>query len=105
MERIANRVLICDTDAFATAIWHERYLGVPSAAVLAVAAGRTYDLYVLTDVDTPFVPDDIRDGERGLSGGFGADDEYAFHATAARWRAMSRCQSRHPATHIAKKTM
>ena len=63
LERIANRVLICDTDAFATAIWHERYLGVTSAAVLAVAAGRTYDLYVLTDVDTPFVPDDIRDGE------------------------------------------
>ena len=31
--------------------------------MLAVAAGRTYDLYVLTDVDTPFVPDDIRDGE------------------------------------------
>jgi HTH-type transcriptional regulator, transcriptional repressor of NAD biosynthesis genes len=63
LERIANRVLICDTDAFATAIWHERYLGVPSADVLALAASRRYDLYVLTDVDTPFVPDDIRDGE------------------------------------------
>jgi nicotinamide riboside kinase len=63
LERIANRVLICDTDAFATAIWHERYLGEPSPEVLAVAAGRRYDLYILTDVDTPFVPDDIRDGE------------------------------------------
>jgi len=31
--------------------------------VLAVAAGRRYDLYILTEVDTPFVPDDIRDGE------------------------------------------
>jgi HTH-type transcriptional regulator, transcriptional repressor of NAD biosynthesis genes len=60
---IANRVLICDTDPFATAIWHERYLGAPSAEVQAVASGRTYDLYILTDVDTPFVPDDIRDGE------------------------------------------
>ena len=60
---IANRVLICDTDPFATAIWHERYLGAPSADVQAVAASRTYDLYILTDVDTPFVPDDIRDGE------------------------------------------
>jgi HTH-type transcriptional regulator, transcriptional repressor of NAD biosynthesis genes len=28
-----------------------------------VASGRAYDLYILTDVDTPFVPDDIRDGE------------------------------------------
>ena len=63
LERSANRVLICDTDAFATAIWHERYLGQPSPDVLAVAAGRRYDLYILTDVDTPFVPDDIRDGE------------------------------------------
>ena len=60
---IANRVLICDTDPFATAIWHERYLGAPSADVQAVARGRAYDLYILTDVDTPFVPDDIRDGE------------------------------------------
>jgi HTH-type transcriptional regulator, transcriptional repressor of NAD biosynthesis genes len=63
LERSANRVLICDTDAFATAIWHERYLGQPSPDVLAVAAGRRYDLHILTDVDTPFVPDDIRDGE------------------------------------------
>jgi NadR type nicotinamide-nucleotide adenylyltransferase len=63
LAQIATRVLICDTDPLATAIWHERYLGAPSAAVLAIAAGRRYDLYVLTDVDTPFVPDDIRDGE------------------------------------------
>jgi HTH-type transcriptional regulator, transcriptional repressor of NAD biosynthesis genes len=60
---IANRVLICDTDPLATGIWHERYLGTPSSDVLAIAAGRTYDLYIVTDVDTPFVPDDIRDGE------------------------------------------
>jgi NadR type nicotinamide-nucleotide adenylyltransferase len=63
LARIANRVLICDTDPFATAIWHERYLGSASADVQAVAASRRYDLYILTDVDTPFVPDDIRDGE------------------------------------------
>jgi NadR type nicotinamide-nucleotide adenylyltransferase len=63
LARIANRVLICDTDACATAIWHERYLGALSAEVLAVAASRSYDLYILTDVDTPFMPDDIRDGE------------------------------------------
>lgn len=63
MARLANRVLICDTDAFATAIWHERYLGRPSADVLAVAEGRTYDLCIVTDVSTPFVADAIRDGE------------------------------------------
>lgn len=60
---LANNVLICDTDAFATSIWHERYMGVPSEEVKAIAAARNYDLYVVTDVNIPFAPDDIRDGE------------------------------------------
>jgi HTH-type transcriptional repressor of NAD biosynthesis genes len=60
---MANKVLICDTDPFATAIWHERYMGRPSEAVRAIADSRRYDLYVVTDVDIPFVHDDIRDGE------------------------------------------
>jgi NadR type nicotinamide-nucleotide adenylyltransferase len=61
--RAANRLLICDTDALATGIWHERYLGARSAAVEALAATRRYDLYLVTDIATPFVPDGIRDGE------------------------------------------
>jgi NadR type nicotinamide-nucleotide adenylyltransferase len=61
--RRANRLLVCDTDAFATTIWHERYVGAPSQAVAAAAAGRCPDLYVLTDVDIPFVQDGTRDGE------------------------------------------
>ena len=60
---LTNKVLICDTDAFATSIWHERYMGVPSDDVKAIAATRKYDLYVVTDADIPFVEDDIRDGE------------------------------------------
>ena len=63
LETLANRVLICDTDAFATAIWHERYMGTPSADVKRLAASRRYDLYVVTDVNIPFQRDDIRDGE------------------------------------------
>jgi HTH-type transcriptional regulator, transcriptional repressor of NAD biosynthesis genes len=60
---MANKVLICDTDPFATAIWHERYMGQASDAVRAIADSRRYDLYVVTDVHIPFVQDDIRDGE------------------------------------------
>jgi HTH-type transcriptional repressor of NAD biosynthesis genes len=60
---LANRILICDTDPFATSIWHERYMGRPSDAVRAFADSRKYDLYVVTDVDIPFVQDGIRDGE------------------------------------------
>jgi NadR type nicotinamide-nucleotide adenylyltransferase len=60
---LANEVLICDTDPFATAIWHERYLGSRSDAVWEIAARRKYDLYVVTDVNIPFEHDSIRDGE------------------------------------------
>jgi HTH-type transcriptional repressor of NAD biosynthesis genes len=58
-----GRLLICDTDALATSIWHERYLGTRSPDVEALAAGRTYALYVLTADDIPFVQDGTRDGE------------------------------------------
>jgi len=59
----ANRVLICDTDPFATSIWHERYMGSPSPEVVAIAERRHYDLYILTGDEIPFVQDGVRDGE------------------------------------------
>ncbi len=61
--RQADRVLFCDTPAFATSLWHERYLGSLSPDVEAVAAPTHYALYFLTDVDIPFVQDGTRDGE------------------------------------------
>jgi len=61
--REAGPVLICDTDSFATGVWHERYLGRRSAEVEALSAGRRYAHHFLTDVDIPFVQDGLRDGE------------------------------------------
>lgn len=61
--RECGAVLICDTDALATAVWHERYLGEPSPEVESLAAARTYALYILTSDDIPFVQDGTRDGE------------------------------------------
>lgn len=62
--RVANRVLICDTDAFATAIWHRRYLKDRSPEVEAIARShRCPDLVILTDIATPFEQDGVRDGE------------------------------------------
>lgn len=62
--RNANRVLICDTDAFATAIWHRRYMNTRSPEVERIAAMHRYpDLYLLLNIDVPFVQDRIRDGE------------------------------------------
>jgi len=60
---VADRVLMCDTDPFATEIWHERYIGAQSAEVAAIAAGRQYGLYLLTSIDVPFIQDGFRDGE------------------------------------------
>ena len=62
--RLANRVLVCDTDAFATAIWHRRYLKDRSPEVEAIAfSHRCPDLVILTDIATPFEQDGVRDGE------------------------------------------
>lgn len=62
--RRANRVLICDTDAFATGVWHRRYVGARSPEVERIVAERRRpDLYLLTDVSTPFAQDGMRDGE------------------------------------------
>ena len=54
----ANRVLICDTNAFVTATFHEAYLGDRDAVTEEIAAQRTYDLYLLCDVDAPFEQDE-----------------------------------------------
>lgn len=65
--RTGGPVLFCDTDAFATTVWHERYLGRPHPEVAALAdppEGRRQHLWLLTDhADVPFEDDGLRDGE------------------------------------------
>jgi HTH-type transcriptional repressor of NAD biosynthesis genes len=61
--RCSGRLLICDTDALATSIWQERYLGTTSPELARLAAARSYVLYILTGDDIPFVQDGTRDGE------------------------------------------
>lgn len=56
-------ILICDTDALATAIWHERYMSARSPEVEAIASSRRYPLTILTSDDIPFEQDGLRDGE------------------------------------------
>jgi HTH-type transcriptional regulator, transcriptional repressor of NAD biosynthesis genes len=59
--RLANRVLLCDTDALAPRVWCERYLGrepvdwpLPPSRIA---------LYLVPYPDVAFVADAIRDGE------------------------------------------
>jgi HTH-type transcriptional repressor of NAD biosynthesis genes len=63
--RRGGPLLICDTDAMATAVWHERYLGSRSASVERIADGMSpRALYLLTDHEgVPFEDDGLRDGE------------------------------------------
>jgi HTH-type transcriptional repressor of NAD biosynthesis genes len=63
--RHGGPVLVCDTDALATSIWHERYMGCASASVDRVAdAMPPRALYLLTDVrEVAFEDDGLRDGE------------------------------------------
>lgn len=66
-EQAASRVplLFCDTDALATAVWAERYLGrpVPELCSWKPSEGRCRRLYLLCAADVPFVQDGLRDGE------------------------------------------
>ena len=59
----SNGLVIADTNAFATSIWHERYLGTRSPEVEAIADGRAYALTIVTGDEIPFEQDGTRDGE------------------------------------------
>jgi HTH-type transcriptional regulator, transcriptional repressor of NAD biosynthesis genes len=82
--REANRVLICDTNAFATALWHRRYVGHDDERVRAATSGARCDLYLLTGDEIPFVQDGLRDGEH-LRHGMHRWFEEALRAQATPW--------------------
>jgi NadR type nicotinamide-nucleotide adenylyltransferase len=64
LARTANRVLFCDTNAFATGTWHERYYGFRDERVDAIGAQDAVHLYLLAAPDVAFVQDGFRDGEQ-----------------------------------------
>lgn len=59
----ANKFLICDTDSFATEIWHERYVGNMSNEIKKISSKVKSNLYIVTNTDIPFIQDGTRDGE------------------------------------------
>lgn len=61
-------LLFCDTDAMTTALWHERYLKARSREVEQIGRQRTYDLFVLCDIDIEWERDEIRLGADTRSG-------------------------------------
>lgn len=61
MAKSANKILICDTNAFATEIFHEFYMGSISEKVAKYGEETKADLYIVTDANIPFVQDGLRE--------------------------------------------
>lgn len=59
--RVATDLLVLDTDLVSTAIYSRHYYGVVPREVDTLEGLRRADLYLLCDVDVPWVPDGIRD--------------------------------------------
>lgn len=58
--RNSNQIMFCDTDLLATTIWSEWLYGSCPDWIKEEANHRTYDLYLVTDVDVPWVSDCVR---------------------------------------------
>lgn len=67
----ANRVLFCDTDLLELKVYSEAYYqGYCDPLLLKHALNNVYDIYFLTNIDTPWVPDDLRDKPHDREGMF-----------------------------------
>jgi HTH-type transcriptional regulator, transcriptional repressor of NAD biosynthesis genes len=82
--RPANGLLILDTDLLSTAVYSQHYYGQCPPWIEQTARERLSDLYLLMDVDTPWIDDaarDSADARDALFARFGA----ALVAHAARF--------------------
>ncbi|MFN8353720.1 MAG: AAA family ATPase [Spirosomataceae bacterium] len=60
-ERIANKLLFCDTDVITTQIYAQHYLGLVPEVLIQLERQVHYDHYFLLDIDLPWVADNLRD--------------------------------------------
>jgi len=62
LAKTAKELLVCDTDLLETKVYSEAYYTGHCDPVLEkYALENSYDLYLLTDIDTPWEADDLRD--------------------------------------------
>jgi len=60
--KTANKVLFCDTDLLELSVYSKAYYkGFCEPSIIKHALNNWYDLYFLTNIDVPWVPDDLRD--------------------------------------------
>jgi nicotinamide riboside kinase len=64
-------VLFCDTDLLELSVYSKAYYnGFCEPSILKHALNNWYDLYFLTNIDVPWVPDDLRDKPHDREGMF-----------------------------------
>ena len=56
----SNKLLISDTDPLLTSVWSNFLYGSCDPQIEEAAMNHDYDLYLLTDVDVPWIKDDVR---------------------------------------------
>ena len=62
LSKKANRILFCDTDLLTTAIYSRLYFNnFCDPLIDKYSKKNKYDLYLLLDIDIPWVKDDLRD--------------------------------------------
>lgn len=62
LSKQGNKILFCDTDLLETKVYAEAYyIGDCDPLLEKYALQNSYDLYLLTSIDTPWVADDLRD--------------------------------------------
>jgi NadR type nicotinamide-nucleotide adenylyltransferase len=59
----SDGIIVCDTNATATELWQQRYMGATTKKMERIAAKDKADVYIITSDDIPFVQDGTRDGE------------------------------------------
>lgn len=57
----ANKLLFCDTDLYVIKVWSEHKYRHCAPSILQTIATRSYDLYLLTDIDMAWQPDPLRE--------------------------------------------
>lgn len=57
----ANKILVCDTNLIVIKVWSEFKFGRCDKIILDLIEERKYDLYLLTNIDVPWIADPLRE--------------------------------------------
>lgn len=60
-ENTCSELMICDTNLYVIKVWSEFKFGSCHPEILRYIASRKYDLYLLTQIDLPWVADPLRE--------------------------------------------